>query len=240
MALDITYLSSPSPWLLWQFVDSAFPTGGFAHSSGLEAAWQQGEVKNRGELISFVEASLHQLGHASLPFVIAAHNEPGRLEEFDQLCDAFTSNHVANRASRAQGKAFLVAVQRIFLVGQASRPSPLKTEDANRETGKMPVLQFNHFPCIFGGALRLLDVPHETAMHLFFFSHLRAIFAAAVRLNIVGPMEAQSLQHQFSATAENILKVCASLTLDDIAQTSPLLDTWQGAQDRLYSRLFQS
>jgi urease accessory protein len=235
-----THHSSPSSWLLWQLVDSAFPTGGFAHSAGLEAAWQHGEIKNRNELISFVEAGLHQLGHAALPFVIAAHHEPKRLPEFDQLCDAFTSNHVANRASRAQGKAFLAAVQRIFLVGHASRLSPFKTENANIETDKMPVLQFNHFPCIFGGALSLLDVPHETATRLFFFNHLRGIFAAAVRLNIVGPMEAQSLQHQFSATAENILQASASLTLDDIAQSSPLLDLWQGAQDRLYSRLFQS
>ena len=104
----------------------------------------------------------------------------------------------------------------------------------------MPVLQFNHFPCIFGGALSLLNAPLETTTRLFFFNHLRGILAAAVRLNIVGPMEAQSLQHQFSTTAENILQTSASLTLDDIAQTSPLLDLWQAAQDRLYSRLFQS
>jgi urease accessory protein UreF len=30
------------------------------------------------------------------------------------------------------------------------------------------------------------------------------------------------------------------LSLNQIAQTAPLLDLWQGAQDRLYSRLFQS
>ena len=53
-------------------------------------------------------------------------------------------------------------------------------------------------------------------------------------------MDAQAIQHQLSATAEEVLKRCAALTLDDIAQTSPLLDLWQGGQDRLYSRLFQS
>jgi urease accessory protein len=235
--------SSLDDWLLWQLVDSAFPTGGFAHSAGLEAAWQHGEVKNRGELISFIEVSLHQLGHAALPFVTAAHAEPERVEEFDDLCDVFTTNHVANRASRAQGKAFLAAVQRVFTVGQASSLSPSKkpaNRELNMETGKMPVLRFSHFACVFGRAMRLLDVSQETTERLFFFNHLRGVIAAAVRLNIVGPMEAQAIQHQLSSTAENVLKRCASLTLDEIAQTSPLLDLWQGAQDRLYSRLFQS
>lgn len=218
--------SLSSEWTLWQLVDSAFPTGGFAHSAGLEAAWQHGEVKNRRELAAFVEAGLHQLGHAALPFVMAAHAEPERLDKFDNLCDAFTTNHVANRASRAQGKAFLNAVHRIF--------------SGNAETGTMPVLPFNHFACIFGAALRQLDISPETTARMFFFIHLRGVMAAAVRLNIVGPMEAQSMQNQLAATAEAVLKNCASLTLDDIAQTSPLLDIWQGAQDRLYSRLFQS
>jgi len=48
------------------------------------------------------------------------------------------------------------------------------------------------------------------------------------------------LQHRLSFKAEEVLKRYESLTLDDIAQTAPLLDLWQGAQDRLYSRLFQS
>jgi urease accessory protein len=75
---------------------------------------------------------------------------------------------------------------------------------------------------------------------MFFFHYLRGVLAAAVRLNIVGPMEAQKLQRKLSPTAEAIMQACDRLTLDQIAQTSPLLELWQGAQDRLYSRLFQS
>jgi len=210
---------------IWQLVDSAFPTGGFAHSSGLEAAWQHGEVRNRDEFVSFLKACLHQLGQAALPFVTAAHAEPGRLAELDQLCDAFTSNHIANRASRAQGRALLSAVERVF-----------KSEDRNPKTE----IQFAHLAPVFGACLREAGISDRTTGRMFFFNHLRSVLAAAVRLNIVGPMEAQILQQRLASTAENILNRCKSLTLDDLAQTSPLLDLWQSSHDRLYSRLFQS
>ena len=217
-----------SDFLLWQLADSAFPTGGFAHSAGLEAAWQHGEIRNRGELLSYVEASLQQLSRAALPFVNTAHEEPQRLDELDCLCDAFTSNHVANRASRAQGRALLSAVERIF----KAHISNLKAE------ARPPA--FAHLAPVFGASLRWLDVPREITLRLFVFNHLRSLIAAAVRLNIVGPMEAQSLQHHLSSPAEEMLQRSLHLTLDDLAQTTPLLDLWQAAQDRLYSRLFQS
>jgi urease accessory protein len=217
-------LSGENPWLIWQLCDSAFPTGGFAHSSGLEAAWQHGEVRGRTELVAFIKTSLDQLGHAGLPFVTAAFDAPEKLTAFDALCDAFTTNHVANRASRAQGRAFLTAVERIFPEAGAPTQSP----------------PFAHFAPVFGACLRRLEVPRERATRMFIFNQLRAVLAAAVRLNIVGPMEAQMLQNQLATEAECVRLRCEALSLNQIAQTAPLLDLWQGAQDRLYSRLFQS
>jgi urease accessory protein len=227
--------SSVSEFLLWQLCDSAFPTGGFAHSAGLEAAWQHGEVRNRAELLTFLETNLQQLGRAAVPFVNTAYDEPGRLAELDQLCDAFLSNHVANRASRLQGRAFLTAVERIFSGARAARPQ-LLPEDSGRTT-RAP---FAHFAPVFGACLRELEVPRDTTIRLFFFNHLRSVLAAAVRLNIVGPMEAQQLQHRLALPADAAALRAAAFTLADLAQTAPLLDLWQGAQDRLYSRLFQT
>jgi urease accessory protein len=221
---DATAPATPD-FLIWQLIDSAFPTGGFAHSSGLEAAWQHGEVRGRAELAAFLKTSLEQLGHAALPFVTASFDAPEQLIEFDQLCDAFTTNHVANRASRAQGRAFLTAVERIF-----------KSEIRNPKSE----IEFAHFAPVFGACLRQLDISRETTARMFFFNHLRSVLAAAVRLNIVGPMEAQLLQHRLASKAECLRQQCEHLSLDRIAQTAPLLDLWQGAQDRLYSRLFQS
>jgi urease accessory protein len=212
-------------FVVWQLIDSAFPTGGFAHSNGLEAAWQHGEVRGRTELISFLEAGLNQIGRAALPLATAAFSAPGKLGDFDALCDAFTTNHVANRASRAQGRALLMAVERIF-----------KPEGQPTET----TVVFGHLAPVFGACLGRLKVSRDTMTRMFLFNHLRGLLAAAVRLNIVGPMEAQMLQHRLRPQIEEVLRRCGDLGLEDLAQTAPLMEIWQGAQDRLYSRLFQS
>ena len=214
-------LCGENVWLLWQLADSAFPTGGFAHSGGLEAAWQNGEVRNRVELREWLSASLRQVARAALPFVNAAHAEPERLAEFDRLCDAFTSNHVANRASRLQGRALIAAAQRIF-------------------KAELPETPFAHLAPAFGATTGILCLPHDETIRLFVFMYLRSAMAAAVRLNIIGPMEGQTIQFELSAEADDVVRLGATLGLDDLAQTAPLLDLWQGAQDRLYSRLFQS
>jgi len=227
--------------LLWQLADSAFPTGGFAHSAGLEAAWQHGEVRNRSELREWLVVSLNQVSHAALPFVNRAHVDPERLEELDHLCDAFTANHVANRASRLQGRAMLAAVERIFPEHRLRVALPPHEHPTlKRPESRDPFPPFAHLSPVFGTVTSSLGIAHDEAIRLFVFLHLRSAIAAAVRLNIVGPMEGQAIQFQLGEQAEAVARRGTALTLDDLAQTAPLLDLWQGAQDRLYSRLFQS
>src|SRR5262245_50840526 len=98
-------------WLLLQLSDSAFPAGGFQHSSGLEAAVQLGELR---EPRAYFVQWLDQLGRAGLPMVSAAHQAPGELPALDERMDAFLGNHVLRRASRTQGRAFLDTCGRIF------------------------------------------------------------------------------------------------------------------------------
>jgi urease accessory protein len=217
-------------WLLWQLADSAFPSGGFAHSGGLEAAFQHGELPGPDTLSAFAEASLRQLGHASLPFMTAAYDTPARLSELDQLCDSFTTNHVANRASRLQGQALLASVERIFAAPEFQRIRPSRAEAALH----------GHLAPLFGVITRTLGFGRLPAARVFCFIHLRGLLSAAVRLGIVGPLQAQTLLHGLAPRAEKILRQCLNLTLEEAAQTAPLLDLWQANQDRLYSRLFQS
>jgi urease accessory protein len=90
-------------WRVLQIADSAFPTGAFAHSNGLEAAARLGEAR---DLDALVDDAIWQAGHGALPFVSCGWDAPSRMSELDDLCDAMLVNAVANRASRAQGRAF--------------------------------------------------------------------------------------------------------------------------------------
>jgi urease accessory protein len=217
-------------WLLWQLADSAFPVGSFAHSGGLEAAWQHGRVPDGNALTGFVEASISQAAHASLPITLAAHREPGQFARWDELCNAMLSNHVANRASRAQGMSLLAVSERIFC-------DPVLSELRRAlRGGRAP----GHLAPVFGVVANAIGVDLPRTARLFTFCHMRSLISAAVRLGIVGPIEGQAIQARVSSHAERMAELGMSLPIESSAQTSPMLELLASTQDRLYSRLFQS
>ncbi len=66
-------------------------------------------------LRTFVEGVLWQAGHGGLPFLRARLRRRSRHGSgWTRWCDAFLSNHVANRASRTQGRALVATAARIF------------------------------------------------------------------------------------------------------------------------------
>lgn len=217
-------------WLLWQLADSAFPTGGFAHSGGLEAAWQLGEVRSRDGIEGYLADSLDQCGHAALPFVGAVHRDPAGFVHWDRWYDATLPNHVANRASRALGQGLLSGAVAAF--GRESL-SDLKAAVRRDRLAA-------HLPTCTGAVCAAIGVDLVESQRLFLFLHLRALVSTAVRLGALGPLEAQAVQHRLGAVADDVFRRCASLQPEDACGTAPLHDLFQGHHDRLYSRLFMS
>lgn len=221
-------------WLIWQIADSTFPAGGFAHSGGLEAAWQAGLLGDASELADLLRSFLRQTAHGIAPFVAATCDHPSRFDHVDEVCNAVLSNHVANRASRSQGQAFLAAASRVFIqpaisdFAAASRPSAAVTR------------RCLHFGPVFGVVAAGLGLEAPAACSLFLFLSLRSLVSAAVRLGIVGPLQGQSVQTMLSREADDLVRLAMHLTIDDVAMTTPLFDLAQATHDRLYSRLFQS
>ena len=217
-----------SQWLTWQIVDSAFPTGVFAHSWGLESAWQHGEVDTLDALREFVEAAIVQSGHAVLPLVNAAFRTPGHLAALDMVADAFLTNAVSNRASRVQGRTLLATAERVW---PSAALAALKTRAHSTHA---------HVAPLSGATFRLLGLDLDTVQRIMLYSTARGVLAAAVRLGVVGSYEAQRIQSACVPCLDRNAERCRDLSIEDLAQTAPLIDLLQSGHDRLYSRLFQS
>lgn len=149
--LDTTTAATPS-WLLWQFLDSALPTGGFIASNGLEAfAKIHPSNTSPQEVEAYVNWSVHSAGYTNLPFVsavwtlvddwtaqdLALKTEKGkqkamqsvlrRIANLDREYDVFMNNAIQNAASRKQGDGIVMMGVKCF----ADQLKPVR----NRNTG---------------------------------------------------------------------------------------------------------
>ena len=218
--------TSPPPWLLLQLADAAFPSGGFAHSGGVEAAAALGDATDPAWLL---EATLWQVGRSALPFVAAAAREPADVAELDAHYDATVPSHVANRASRALGRSLASAASRAF------------SEDAGvREVATAARAGTCHHAPLFGALFGALGLSARDAEVAFLHGTARQVLSSAIRLGLLGPLEAQSIQAARATLMTEILDRVADLAPGDAAQTAPMLELWGALHDRLDARMFQS
>ncbi len=215
-------------WLYLQLADSAFPAGGLAHAGGVEAALAFAHARGRQGLTDWFGRSLDAAGELAVPLMAAAWDEPGAWRELDALAEALLTAAVANRASRAQGQAFLAAAAGAF------GDERIRSMRAAALRDRLP----GHHAPAFGAACRHLGLAREAAVRVHLHGLLRSLVSAAVRLNAIGPLEGQSVQRSLADRAEAAARRGLALPLDEAAAIDPLLDLVQAGQDRLYSRLF--
>lgn len=211
-------------YLLWQLLDSALPTGALAHSGGLEA---QIQVHGCRDIAASIRSLTATCLAQQLPLVEVVYNQPGALAAQDQYCAALLSNHVARRASLAQGQALLCVLEQMALTDACSQ---LRQDIRNRHIA-------GHLPPIFGFVFRHCEISLQQCRESFAFITVRDLFSAAVRLGVCGPMQAQRQQYRLMQDIDRMLAVFAGSEAQHI---HPIQDIVHGMHDRLYSRLFSS
>ncbi|KWU41373.1 hypothetical protein RHOSPDRAFT_23171 [Rhodotorula sp. JG-1b] len=188
-----------------------------------------------GPINAFISQSLHSYARLNLPLVRQAHAAVTRMplgtgEEtestsrqvetafapihaVDILCETMTLNHVARRASVAQGVALLTLYDRAFA-------PPIGSSEAARDEATIRLVSRyrnavktaengcnGHMSVAFGVLTAAIGVGIDSALHLFLFLHARSLLSSAVRMNSIGPYLAHRMlvndtRHMISAALQ--------------------------------------
>lgn len=222
-------MTAATSYTIWQLIDSAFPTGGFAHSSGIEAMVQVGCITASGGLSEALDDIIAQWSTQSGPLTAAAFDYPEQLLELDRWCDALLAgNAVAAKASTAQGTALLMAARNVD-------PALADLQTAFRQANTP-----GHLAIVFGAVCKHLKIDRHTCLEMAGFSVVRSALSAAIRLNIIGPLAAQRVQQACQPQLQQAITTASTLPWQECASSRPLVELRHAHHNRLYSRLFQS
>jgi len=218
-----------------RFVDSFFPSGGYAFSSGLEAAVQGGAVKNSEELSRFVQESLTiGIGEREGVAVGLAHDAivAGMLEvalSADRELEAMKLGRESRIASRQMGR------QVIRLAAEQRDRHPLiegyvAAVEADRAPG--------HVAVAMGLTLAAAGWSKADAIAAFLYQAATGYVAAAMKLLPIGQREGQRLLESWFDVIEQVSLLAAKQQM--LRSWSPVQDIYSMQHSRLESRLFRS
>ena len=232
--------SSASAWLvgLLQAGDSFYPTGGYAHSFGLEGLVELGVVRDRATLGAFFRLSvLPALRQAELPLAAQAHAalDPSapdwpRVAELCVLAHALKSPRELRTATENIGR------QRAELAARL-HGHPLAADYLARAAADgWP------FSAAVSAALegRVLGAPREAVLAGIVYSSLSATLAAAMKLLRIGQNAGQSLLTETLAGAPALIDAALVVPPDEIGWFNPWLDIASARHETADARMFSS
>ncbi len=220
-------MSTPATALLL-LADGRLPSGGHAHSGGMEAAVGAGRVTDLPSLHAFLRGRLATAGLVSAAFAaVAAHRvcAGDQLDDLDTALDARTPSPALRRASRAQGRALIRAGRAMWTVPPSLGESP-------------------HQPVALGVVGAAAGLTPEQAALAAAYGSVTAPASAAVRLLALDPYLVQGLLARLADSCDRTAALGATFAAADAdglpAASAPLLDIAAEAHATWEVRLFAS
>lgn len=220
-----------------RFVDSLFPSGGYAFSSGLEAAVQAGAVKNGTELHAYVSDMLQNgMGGREAVAVALAHDSSldrdlAGIIEVDRELETMKLGRETRLASRQMGRQVI----RIAHDAHHNGSTELLGHYLDAvETEKSP----GHLAVAMGVVLSNFGWSKKESIAAFLYQTASGMVSAALKLLPIGQREAQSLLEGWLPLIEQIAE--QAVLPQDMHSFSPMQDIYAMRHSRLDSRLFRS
>jgi urease accessory protein len=226
---------------LLQLSDSAFPTGRYAHSYGLEAFAQHGwlGVPSPPSVLCRLLSDTVEFGVAPSDGVAlaCAHRAVEANGEIDLVSVAKADLRLTavkvptemREASRRTGRALLRVAKALIGSGLSDYEQLV---DGGRTPGNHAVL--------LGLVSACLGVPLTDAVAGELYSFSASWVAAATRLGLTDHLTAQALLHRTSPIAAACAITAATRKVDDISSCTPFVDLMSMRHESAEVRLFAS
>lgn len=221
---------------LLHFADSAFPTGGYAHSFGLERYCQAGLVEDRGGLERFLLAQLEgSAGPCDATAAVgalraAARGDLDACRRLDETVEAMKVVREFRAGSRQMGRQTLRVAA--ALTGDERLARYLEEVNGGRAPG--------HHAIAFGMTAGVLGWEAEAAATAFLYSTTALLVGAALRLLPMGQLEAQRVLWGLHPVIRRVASEAAARDPADLWSFTPGIDIQGILHERLESRLFRS
>lgn len=226
-----------NPFLsLLQFTDGLFPAGAYAHSFGLEASVQSGEVRDAAGVEAFLRAYLQGCAGPTDAVAVVCARRAAASEDLasclalDETLDAMKAPRELRDASRQMGRQTLRVAAHL-------RCHPLLEQFANSvATESTP----GHHPIVFGmiGGVLNWDALEMTGAYL--YSTSAALLGAALRLLPLGQLAGQRILSNMRPYIAMLAQEAQGKQESDMWSFAPALDIASMRHALLDARLFRS
>ena len=201
---------------LLQLTDTAFPTGAFAHSFGLETYVARGVVDTAATLEAFIANTLlHAVapgdGVACRVTAQAGADWESVVQRLDRRLTAMKTVTEFREASHMLGTRFLRTATQLFVLPRATRY--LMAIDAQHLHG--------HMGLAYGLACHDLALPVLPALAAWFRHYCAALIAVGVRLIPLGQTAGQVLLARLGATIVDAVERTLGWDIDDMTSFAP-------------------
>jgi urease accessory protein len=208
--------------------DGRFPSGGHAHSAGLEAAVVRGRVGDLDGLRAFLRGRLRTGGLVAAAFAAAACARPEAVAELEEELAARTPSPALRRAAGRQGRSLCRAAGEIWPGEHVARAAAAKVSQ----------------PIALGVAAAAAGLSPEEAALLAAYHSISGPASAAVRLLGLDPYAVHALLAGLADACDEVAREAATHARGPAealpAASAPLLDVSAEDHAAWEVRLFAS
>lgn len=219
----------------WQLADSAFPSGAYTLSHGLEGYAQERAIAPEQVPALLRDLLLHAIGPADGTALALAHRgalagDWELVREADERLHASKLTRESRQASLRIGRQLLPLCREVFPSPQLDRLAQLVAERATPGTQAV----------VTGVAYAGAGVEAQEAVAADLFAFCSSFAGAALRLRLADHRSAQTLLREVAPAIEQATAAALERRLEDVGGCAPLADVMGARHETAEAKLFAS